>query len=87
MFRGGLWLAEQEVGVTVHVSVAVLECVVERGAELEPFLDSGVLVPHFAYAFLCLVAGEYAVLGSPKVTAKAFESPNDAAGLLSLIHI
>ena len=50
MFRGGLWLAEQEVGVTVHVSVAVLECVVERGAELEPFLDSGVLVPHFAYA-------------------------------------
>ena len=39
------------------------------------------MVPHFAYAFQCLVVGEYAVLGSPKVTAKAFESPNDAAGL------
>ena len=26
------------------------------------------------------MAGEYAVLGSPKVAAVAFESPNDAAG-------
>ena len=39
------------------------------------------MVPHFAYAFQCLVVGEYTELCSPKVAAEAFESPNDAAGL------
>ena len=39
------------------------------------------MFPHFAYAFHCLVVGEYAELGSPKVAVKAFESPNDAADL------
>ena len=81
MFRGTLWQAGQEVGVAVRASFAVLECVIERGEELEPPLDSGIMVPHFAYAFQCLVVGEYAELGSPKVAAEAFESPNDAAGL------
>ena len=39
------------------------------------------MVPHFAYAFQCLVVEEYAELGSPKVSSETFESPNDAAGL------
>ena len=39
------------------------------------------MVPHFAYAFQCLGVGEYAELGSSKVSAEVFESPNDAAGL------
>ena len=39
------------------------------------------MVPHFAYAFQCLVVGEYAELGTPKVASEAFESPNDAASL------
>ena len=39
------------------------------------------MVPHFAYAFQCLVVGECAELGSPKIVAEAFESPNEAAGL------
>ena len=51
MFRGRLWQARQEVGVAVRASLAVLEYVVERGEELEPSLDSGVVVPHFAHAF------------------------------------
>ena len=36
----------------------VLECVVERGEELEPSLDSGVMVSHFACAFQSLVVGD-----------------------------
>ena len=71
----------QDVNVAVCASFAVLECVVERGEELELSLDSSVMVPHFAYAFQGLVVGEYAELGAPKIAAKAFESPNDAAGL------
>ena len=39
------------------------------------------MVPHFAYAFQCLVVEEYAKFGSPKVTVKAFDIPNDAGGL------
>ena len=39
------------------------------------------MVPHFAYAFQGLVVGEYAEVGDPKMVAKAFESPNDAAAL------
>ena len=81
MLRGRLWQEGQEVGVAVRAGFAVLECVVERGEELEPPLDSCIMVPHFAYAFQCLVVGEYGEFGSPKVTSEAFESPNDAAGL------
>ena len=58
MLRGRLWQAGQEVNVAVRASFAVLECVVERGEELQPPLDSGIMVPHFAYAFQCLVVGE-----------------------------
>ena len=39
------------------------------------------MVPHFAYAFQCFVAGEHAELGSLKVAAEVFENPNIAAGL------
>ena len=52
----------------------------ERGEELEPPLDSRILVPHFANAFQCLVVGDYVEVGSPKVASGAFESPNDGAG-------
>ena len=62
--------------------MAILECAVERGEELEPPLDLGIMVPHFANAIQCLAVGEYAEFGSPKVVSEAFESPNDAAGLL-----
>ena len=51
MLRGGLWQTGQEVGVGVRAPFAVLECLVERGAELDPPLDSCVVVPRFAYAF------------------------------------
>ena len=81
MLRGGHWQAEQEVGVAVRSTVAVLECVVERGGDLEPPLVSCIMIPHFSYAFQCLVVGKYAECGSPKVTSEAFESPNDAASL------
>ena len=59
----------------------VRECVVERGEELEPSLDSGVVVPHCVYAFHCLVVIEYTNLGAPKVAMEALESPDDAVGL------
>ena len=55
VFRGRIRQATLEVGVAVHASFSVFECVVERGEELEPSLDSGVVVPHFAYAFQSLV--------------------------------
>ena len=45
MFRGLLWQARQEVGVAVRASFALLEYVIERGEELEPPLDSGIMVP------------------------------------------
>ena len=67
MVRGRLWQAGQEVGVAVRAAFAILECVVERGEELEPPLDTGIMAPQFAYAFQCLVVGEYAEFGSPKV--------------------
>ena len=80
MLRGRLWQAGQELGVAVRAYFAVLDCVVERG-EVEPPLDSGIMVPHSAYAFQCLVFGEYAEFRSPKVASEAFESSNDAADL------
>ena len=61
--------------------MAILECAVERGEELEPPLDLGIMVPHFVYAYQCLVVGEYAEFGSPKVASEVLENPNDAAGL------
>ena len=51
MVRGRLWQAGQEVGVAVRAAFAVLERLVECGEELEPPLDSGVMVPHLAFAF------------------------------------
>ena len=55
MFRRRLPQARPEVGVAVRASFAVHECVVERGGELEPSIDSGVVIPLFANAFQCLV--------------------------------
>ena len=81
MHRGRFWQARQEASVAVRASFVVLECVVERGEQLEPSLDSGVLVPHFAYAFQGLVVGEYAELSATKIDPKEFESRIDAAGL------
>ena len=81
MFRRRLWQVGQEAGVAVRASLAVLECVIERGEELEPPLDSGTTVSRCASAFQCLVVGQYTELGRPKVPSEAFVSPNDAAGL------
>ena len=78
MLRSRLWQTGREVGVAFRAAFAVLEYVVERGEELEPPLDLCITVPHFAYAFQCLVVGEYSECGSPKLTSEAFESPNDA---------
>ena len=47
-FRGRLRQARQEVGVAVRASFSVVEGVIEFGEELEPYLDSGVVVPRFA---------------------------------------
>ena len=66
---------------SLYAAFAVFECVAERGAELKPSLDSYIMIPHFVYAFQCLVVGEYAEFGPPKVTSEAFGSPNDATGL------
>ena len=82
MLRGRFWYERQEVSVAVRASSAVLECVAERGEELEPSLESCVVVSHFAYAFQGLVIGEYAERGAPKRAAKVIESPNDAARLM-----
>ena len=73
MSRSRLWQTGQEVCVAVRAAFAILECVVERGEELEPPLDSFIMFRHFAYAFQCLVVGEYAEFGSPKVTSEVFE--------------
>ena len=51
IFRGRLSYEGPEVGVAVRASFAIHKCVVERGEELEPPLDSGVMVPLYAYAF------------------------------------
>ena len=51
MLRGRLWQAGQEVGVAVLAAFALFECVVERDEELEPPLDSFIVVPRLAYAF------------------------------------
>ena len=75
----GKWA--RKIGDAAGAAFAILECAIERGEELEPSLDSGVVVPHFAHAFQCLVVREYSELGAPKVAAKAFESPDDAASL------
>ena len=80
MFRSRLRQARQKVGVAVRPSFAVLECVVERGEELEP-LDSVVVVFYFAYAFQCFMVREYTELGAPKVAAETFESPDDSTSL------
>ena len=55
VFRGKIRQARQEVGVAVRASSSVFEGVIECGGELKPSLDSGVVVPHFAYAFQRLV--------------------------------
>ena len=55
VFRGRLRQATREVDVAVRASFAVFEGVVETGEELEPSLDSGVVVPHFACAFHSIV--------------------------------
>ena len=81
MFRGRHRQARQEVGVAVRASFAVVEGVVERGEKLEPSLDSGVVIPHFADAFQCLLVREYTELNAPEVAAEAFEIPDDAASL------
>ena len=54
VFRGRLRQARQQV-VAVRASFSVFEGVVACGEEFEPSLDSGVVVPHFAYAFQSLV--------------------------------
>ena len=81
MFRGRLWQAGQEVGVAVRTSFAILEYVVERGKELEPPLDSGIMVFKFFFDLQCLMVGECAKRGSPIIPSEALESPNDAVGL------
>ena len=55
VFRGKLRQARQEVGVAIRAFFSVLEGVIDCGEELEPSLDSGVVVPHFLYAFQSLV--------------------------------
>ena len=55
VFRGRLLQARQEAGVAVRAPFSVFEGVVECGDEFEPSLGSGVVVPHFAYAFKSLV--------------------------------
>ena len=73
MLRSRLCQAEQKVGVAVRAFLAVLECVVVLGEELEAPLDSGILVPHFGHAYQWLVVGEYAEYASPKVVSEAFQ--------------
>ena len=58
-----------------------LRGVIECGEELEPSLDSGVVVPHFAYASQSIVGCGFTERGALKVAAEAFESPDDDASL------
>ena len=55
VFRGRLRQTKQEVGIAVRASFSVFEGVIYCGEELEPSLDSGDVVPHFAYASQSLV--------------------------------
>ena len=81
VIRGRLRQATQEVGGAVRASFSVFKGVIECGEKLEPSLNSGVVVPHFAIAFQNLGVGEYSELGAPKAVAEALESPDDAASL------
>ena len=56
----------RKIGNAVDAAFAIFECAIERGDELKHQLDSCIEDSYFANAFLCLVAGEYAGLGSLK---------------------
>ena len=60
----GKWA--RNIGDVVGAAVAVLKCPIERGDELKLPLDACNEGPHFANAFLCLVAGGYAERCSPQ---------------------
>ena len=63
----------QEISVTVSAARTVLDCVVEHGEELEPPLDSPVVVPAFAITFRRLAVRDGAELRVPKVASKTLE--------------
>ena len=65
VFRCGLWQTGQESGISVDASLAVPEGVVERGENLEPPLDSRIVISYFANAFKRLVIPEDAKLRTP----------------------
>ena len=71
----------ENVGRCFRASLLVFEGDVEYGEELEPSLDSGVVVLHFARDFQSLVLREYTELGAPKAVAEVFQRPDDAVGL------
>ena len=65
VFRRRLWQTGQKIGISVGATLAVLEGVVERCEQLEPPLDSRIVIPHFANAFERLVIREDAKLRAP----------------------
>ena len=65
MFRGRHWQTGQEVGISVGAALALLEGVVERGEKLDPPLDSGIVIPHFANSFERLMIREDVKLRAP----------------------
>ena len=62
VFRGRLWQAGEKISIAVGAALAVLESVVERGEELEPPMDSRVVVPYLGDALQYFVVQKYAKL-------------------------
>ena len=77
--EAGSWRTGQEIGISVGSSLAVLEGVVERGENVEPPLDAGIVVYHFPNALERLVIKKDAKIRAPKVASKTFDDPNNAA--------
>ena len=79
MLRGRLCQIRQEIGISVNVSLAVLEGEVERGETLETPLNSHIVVSHFADAFERLQVRNDAKLRTTNVASKAFDCSENAA--------
>lgn len=76
VFRGRLWQTERTTGLSVGAALAVPQCVVEHGEELEPPLDARIVVPRFSDDFQRLIIRPNC---APRVTSKVLDGPDNAA--------
>ena len=71
--------AGDKIGVVVGTAFAIFQGIVVRGAEVYPPLYSRVVFCDLVEAFERLVTRNKSETGTPQVTAKVFDAPDDAA--------